>query len=64
MYYNGWRGGEDGRQIYKDYLDKMRRFIDWLLRNGHGVRIIMGDGVDRKRSNFLRLRRRFHPSAA
>jgi polysaccharide pyruvyl transferase WcaK-like protein len=53
MYYNGWRGGEDGRQIYKDYLDKMKRFIDWLLQNGHGVRIIMGDGVDLETFEFF-----------
>lgn len=53
MYYNGWRGGQHGQSIYEDYLRKMQHFIDWLLQDGYGVRVILGDGIDQSTLAFF-----------
>jgi len=47
MAYNGWRGDKaDDEAIYDAYLCKLQRFVCWLLSEGHGVRILMGDAAD------------------
>jgi polysaccharide pyruvyl transferase WcaK-like protein len=47
MGYYGWHNdGEPGRAIYAAYIKKIQRFVLWLLDQGHGVRILMGDEVD------------------
>ena len=49
MAYFGWRGdGEEGAAIYKDYLEKISRFVLWLLDDGHRVRILMGETSDQR----------------
>jgi polysaccharide pyruvyl transferase WcaK-like protein len=49
MAYFGWRGdGEDGATIYGNYLDKMSRFVLWLLDQGHRVRLLMGETSDER----------------
>jgi polysaccharide pyruvyl transferase WcaK-like protein len=44
MRYRGWQ--DDGAGIYAAYLAKMRRFVSWLLEQGHEVRILTGDRTD------------------
>jgi polysaccharide pyruvyl transferase WcaK-like protein len=52
MAYFGWRGdGEDGAAIYRNYLEKMSRFVLWLLDGGHGVRLLMGETSDERAIN-------------
>ncbi len=49
MTYRGWRNDTNrGAEIYAAYLEKMTRFVVWLLDRGHAVRILMGDEVDRR----------------
>jgi polysaccharide pyruvyl transferase WcaK-like protein len=49
MAYNGWRGDKARDEaIYDAYLRKLQRFACWLLTEGHGVRILMGDAVDKR----------------
>ena len=47
MTYMGWRNdGARGAAIYAAYLEKITRFVVWLLDQGHPVRILMGDAAD------------------
>jgi len=49
MSYNGWRGDKAHNEaVYDAYLRKLQRFVCWLLTEGYGVRILMGDEVDRR----------------
>lgn len=49
MTYQGWRKDPTrGPAIYEAYLDKITRFVLWLLDRGHAVRILMGDQSDRR----------------
>jgi polysaccharide pyruvyl transferase WcaK-like protein len=49
MTYYGWRGdSEQGIMIYKSYIEKISRFVLWLLDNGHRVRILMGETTDQR----------------
>ena len=48
MTYCGWEcDPEAGADIYRDYLNKITRFIVWLLDRGHRVRVVIGDNGDR-----------------
>jgi polysaccharide pyruvyl transferase WcaK-like protein len=47
--YYGW--GYDsvrGERIYQEYTSKIKCFVDWLLDQGHTIRIISGDDVDQR----------------
>ena len=48
MAYGGWskHGAHSGR-IYATYLEKMTSFVTWLLDQGHAVRLLSGDDMDR-----------------
>ncbi len=47
MSYNGWRGDKARDEaVYDAYLGKLHRFVNWLLAEGHRVRILMGDDAD------------------
>ncbi len=50
MAYYGWRGpaGPGANEIYAAYLDKMARFVLWLLDRGHPVRILTGETTDQQ----------------
>jgi polysaccharide pyruvyl transferase WcaK-like protein len=49
MTYHGWHNNRTrGADIYAAYLEKMTEFLVWLLDRGHGVRLLMGDEVDRR----------------
>jgi polysaccharide pyruvyl transferase WcaK-like protein len=49
MTYQGWRDADPGGDpIYATYLEKITRFVSWLLDHGHNVRILMGDAADRR----------------
>lgn len=45
-----FRGGNDERaraeEIYRSYVDGMKRFVHWLVDHGRPVRIFTGDQVD------------------
>jgi polysaccharide pyruvyl transferase WcaK-like protein len=45
-----FRGGNDEReraeQIYRSYVNGMKRFVRWLVDNGRSVRLFTGDQVD------------------
>lgn len=44
MGYYGWNEPEEvGERIYRRYIDKIGRFIDWLLDRDYGVRLLIGD---------------------
>ncbi|HLO76090.1 MAG TPA: polysaccharide pyruvyl transferase family protein [Magnetospirillum sp.] len=48
MSYYGWSHDRvRGHDIYTAYLGKLRSFVQWLLDQGHGVRLLMGDTEDR-----------------
>jgi polysaccharide pyruvyl transferase WcaK-like protein len=36
-------GGEGNAAAYRDYLNKLARFVGWLIDQGHLVRLIIGD---------------------
>jgi polysaccharide pyruvyl transferase WcaK-like protein len=47
MSYGGWRHDHDhGTDIFVGYLQKVARFLTWLLDHGHNVRILTGDTGD------------------
>jgi polysaccharide pyruvyl transferase WcaK-like protein len=47
MGYAGWKHSQaDGRAIYSAYTAKMTQFVAWLVEQGFGVRLIMGDEGD------------------
>jgi polysaccharide pyruvyl transferase WcaK-like protein len=49
MAYHGWHNDRTrGAAIYAAYLQKMTSFLVWLLDQGHGVRLLMGDDADRR----------------
>jgi polysaccharide pyruvyl transferase WcaK-like protein len=49
MAYSGWRTTEkEGRQIYDAYIEKIARFVSWLLDSGYRVRILIGEQSDRR----------------
>ncbi|WP_328998645.1 polysaccharide pyruvyl transferase family protein [Kribbella sp. NBC_00709] len=45
-----YRGTEDdrdqGEEVFAEYLAKMTRFVDWLVGQGHRVRLLTGDHED------------------
>jgi polysaccharide pyruvyl transferase WcaK-like protein len=44
-------GNEDRREatdLYASYVDKMKRFVRWLVDNGHPVRLFTGDTPDER----------------
>ena len=45
--YAGWKHSQaDGKAIYSAYTAKMTQFVAWLVEQGFGVRLIMGDEGD------------------
>jgi polysaccharide pyruvyl transferase WcaK-like protein len=47
MSYAGWRHDHDrGVDIFSGYLQKITRFLTWLLDRGHNVRILTGETSD------------------
>jgi polysaccharide pyruvyl transferase WcaK-like protein len=47
MGYYGWYGtSSQAQEIYSTYIDKITRFVVWLLDLGHRVRVIMGEDSD------------------
>jgi polysaccharide pyruvyl transferase WcaK-like protein len=49
MTYSGWRNDTSGgAQIYAGYLEKITRYVVWLLDRGLVVRVLMGDQADRR----------------
>jgi polysaccharide pyruvyl transferase WcaK-like protein len=49
MTYVGWRNDDiRGAAVYVAYLEKITKFVLWLLDRGHQVRILTGDGADRR----------------
>jgi polysaccharide pyruvyl transferase WcaK-like protein len=47
MSYGGWRHDHDrGADIFAGYLQKVTRFLTWLLDRGHNVRILTGETSD------------------
>ena len=47
MRYYGWRGHkEQGGDIYRGYLQRLARFVVWLLDRKFRVRLLVGDEVD------------------
>ena len=47
MSYGGWRHDHDrGADIFAAYLQKLTRFLTWLLDRGHNVRILTGETSD------------------
>ena len=49
MTYRGWRNDSArGAETYAGYLEKMTRFVLWLLDRGYLVRVLMGDEADRR----------------
>jgi len=47
IYYLGWRHDpKEGGQIFRDYMEKIKSFLKWLLERGHTVRLLVGDHVD------------------
>lgn len=47
MTYYGWhKGPERVRGTYDGYIAKMTAYIDWLLGQGHRVRLLIGDETD------------------
>jgi polysaccharide pyruvyl transferase WcaK-like protein len=47
MGYAGWKHSQaDGKAIYGTYTAKMTQFVSWLIQQGYGVRLIMGDNGD------------------
>ena len=49
MTYQGWRNDPArGAETYATYLEKMTRFVIWLLDRGYLVRVLMGDEADRR----------------
>ncbi len=54
MYYNGWRGDRAcDEAVYDAYIRKMKRFVCWLLSEGHRVRVLMGDVNDQRAVDTL-----------
>ncbi len=44
MEYYGWNlPPEDGRQVYTVYIEKMARFVRWLLDSNYSVRMLIGE---------------------
>jgi polysaccharide pyruvyl transferase WcaK-like protein len=49
MGYRGWYGFADaGRSIHTVYIEKMVRFVEYVLGAGHDVRLLIGDSGDDK----------------
>jgi polysaccharide pyruvyl transferase WcaK-like protein len=49
MAYHGWRNDPArGAETYAGYLEKMTRFVIWLLDRRYLVRVLMGDEADRR----------------
>ena len=47
MTYYGWhKGAERVAGTYDGYIDKMTRYVEWLLDQGHAVRLLIGDETD------------------
>ncbi len=47
MGYAGWKHSQaDGKAIYSAYTAKMTQFVAWLVEQGFGVRLLMGDEGD------------------
>ena len=47
MAYYGWYGtNSQAQEIYATYIDKITRFIVWLLDRGHHVRVVIGEDTD------------------
>jgi polysaccharide pyruvyl transferase WcaK-like protein len=54
MAYYGWRNDtQRGAGTYEAYLRKLTTFTLWLLEQGHGVRILMGETTDQRAVNSL-----------
>ncbi len=55
MTYQGWRNDAlAGAATYAAYIGRMTAFVLWLLERGHRVRLLMGDGTDRRAAEDLR----------
>jgi polysaccharide pyruvyl transferase WcaK-like protein len=49
MTYTGWRNDSTrGTVIYAAYLEKITKFVLWLLDRGHPVRILVGENTDQQ----------------
>lgn len=54
MAYYGWRGDSTrGAAIHRSYLEKLARFVLWLLDRGHRVRILTGETTDQRAVDAL-----------
>jgi polysaccharide pyruvyl transferase WcaK-like protein len=42
-YYGSRHDTVQGEPIYRAYVDKLKRFVDWLLRQGYTIRLLTGD---------------------
>jgi polysaccharide pyruvyl transferase WcaK-like protein len=49
MSYSGWYNfSERSSEIYATYIEKMSRFVLWLLDQGHHIRFLQGETSDRR----------------
>ena len=53
--YYGWKHDEHaGAAVFQAYVDKLKRFLKWLLDQGYDVRLLVGDHpADERPSNEL-----------
>ncbi len=59
MEYYGWRNlAEQGSETAQHYVDKLARFVEWLLSNHYNVRLLIGQSHDVK--TIAELRQRLH----
>ncbi|RSM50119.1 hypothetical protein DMA12_02370 [Amycolatopsis balhimycina DSM 5908] len=47
-YYGGNDDRAEADRIYRHYVDTMNRFVAWLVDQGRGVRLFIGDRIDRQ----------------
>lgn len=67
MNYRGWHSNRtDSETLYQTYLDELTEFAMWLIGGGHGLRLMIGDDVDRETAGAFmkRLKRAAGPAAA
>lgn len=47
-YYSWKQDSVRGREAYDAYIEKMTAYIEWLLRQGHRIRILIGEETDNR----------------
>ena len=54
MAYRGWFGHlPGGKEIYLAYLTKMTAFLQWLLKRGYSIRLVIGETTDEAAVNDI-----------